>query len=164
MREAPSRSRYDAISARAQEVLAACQVEAPPVPVKAVAEAQGLRLAFVSFGRLRQSLPGFLDVSAATLFINSEDSLWQQASTMAYELGHWMLHRPLFQENPGRYILRLRGGAPANALQQEAAVFAGCLLAPAAFLRPVKDLAPPAELARLFLISTPLLENRLRHV
>jgi len=99
------------------------------------------------------------------LYVNPKDSTERQAFTMAHELGHWLLHRNVFLENPDLYPVLPRFHQPdkTDPLEKEANKFAACLLVPRNLVMPIKD-APVSVLAEIFGVSRTMMEFRLRDV
>jgi len=137
----------------------------PPIPVLEIANAEGVRVAFSSFGKLSADVAGFCDFEERTLYVNSEDPIIDQLFTIAHELGHWVMHRHLFQSDPTKYtaLPRMRRMLTGNRHEIEADAFAEYLLVPKRLLLPIKN-APVAELASIFAVSQALMEDRLKHV
>ena len=137
----------------------------PPIPVIDIAENNGVDVIFSNFGDAGDRVAGFCDFANARLYVNAKDAVNRQTFTIAHELGHWMLHREYFEENPEAYSIlpRFQNVGRSNAFEQEANDFAAKLLVPSRLLIPVKD-APVSELARIFAVSRMMMEIRLKHV
>tara|TARA_R110002049_G_C9097405_1_gene556741 strand:- start:812 stop:1297 length:486 start_codon:yes stop_codon:yes gene_type:complete len=137
----------------------------PPIPVLEIAESNGVNVIFADFGENSEKVAGLCDFPNARIYINEVEAPDRQAFTMAHELGHWILHRDVFLEDPDRYPVFPRFSQPnqADPLEKEANKFAACLLVPLRLLRPVKD-APVSQLASIFGVSRTMMEYRLRNV
>jgi len=70
-------------------------------------------------------------------------------------LGHYFLHRELFERYPNEYEVLFRApiGAAKDVLEQEANAFAANLLVPKNMLRKYMNVASVAELSNLFNVS-----------
>ncbi|AUQ49920.1 hypothetical protein PhaeoP83_01646 [Phaeobacter inhibens] len=160
---APMRPRWNLAENRANELTQ--DLSAPPIPVYEIAESSGVNVVFVDFGEHAESVSGLCDFNAARIYVNRDDSTERQTFTMAHELGHWLLHRDIFINDPDAYPVLPRFAKPdsKNPLEKEANKFAACLLVPNRLLRPVKD-APVAVLARIFGVSRLMMEYRLKNV
>jgi IrrE N-terminal-like domain len=104
----------------------------PPIPVLEIAENNGVNVIFHEFNKHKELIAGFCDFSTRRLYVNADDPLTRQAFTMAHELGHWMMHREYFVENPSEYPVLPRFQSPDrnNPYEQEANCFAANLLVP----------------------------------
>jgi Zn-dependent peptidase ImmA (M78 family) len=159
---------YRAINARAEAVLARHGVTQPPVPIKDIAEREGVDVQFVRFNKLGREIAGLTNFDAATILVNADDQLNRQTFTIAHELGHWLLHRELFEQSPQRYNVLLRtptgGQYNADPVEKEANAFAAAILMPAPMIRRVRDLVGVREMARMFAVSPEAMEFRLKNV
>ena len=138
---------------------------APPIPVLEIAEQNGVNVVFANFGENAEKVAGFCDFRGARLFINRDDIPTRQAFTMAHELGHWIMHREFFLQNPERYPVLPRFNNPdrSNIFEKEANCFAACLLVPKRLLVPVQS-ASVSALAQVFGVSRTMMEHRVSSV
>ena len=138
---------------------------APPIPVLEIAENSGVDVVFADFAEFNDDVAGFCDFNGAKLYVNANDYRNRQTFTIAHELGHWILHRDLFKDNPEEYPILMRYQAPDNnnPYEKEANFFAANLLVPTRLLVPVKEL-PPIRLAEIFSVSRIMMEHRLKNV
>lgn len=112
-----------------------------PIPVEAIAEAEGLRIVRCRLEIDGQQLDGLLHEDR--IEVNEGQALVRQRFTIAHELGHKILHG---------------GRAVDETAEREADTFAGALLLPAGFLkREFKKNSDPQALCRCFLVSKPAL-------
>lgn len=157
------RPRWHLAESKANELTK--NISAPPIPVYEIAESSGVNVVFVDFGAHAESVSGLCDFEAARIYVNKDDSTQRQTFTMAHELGHWLLHKELFLDDPDSYPVLPRFANPdsKNPLEKEANKFAACLLVPSRLLRPVRE-APPATLAKIFGVSRLMMEYRLKNV
>ncbi|MFI4965161.1 MAG: ImmA/IrrE family metallo-endopeptidase [Caulobacterales bacterium] len=159
---------YKAINAKAEALLSRHGVTQAPVPIKDIAEREGVDVQFVRFSTLGREVAGLTNFDDATIYVNADDQLNRQTFTIAHELGHWLLHRKLFEESPQRYSVLLRtptGGAyNTDPVEKEANAFAAAVLMPAPMVRRLKGLVGVREMARLFAVSPEAMEFRLKNV
>lgn len=158
-----TRPRWGHVERKANELTA--PYSAPPIPVHEIAENNGVNVVFADFGRHAEEVSGFCDFTGKRLYVNRDDSPRRQAFTMAHELGHWLLHRDIFTEDPDRYPVLPRFSDPnrEDPLEKEANRFAACLLVPERLLRPVIG-APITALADVFGVSRTMMEFRVKNV
>ena len=135
----------------------------PPIPVLEIAEREGIDVVLVDIDQHEKTVAGFVDFAGSRMFINNALSNEQKAETMAHELGHWLLHKEVFAAEPEKYAIMPRFTRPdlTSQYEIEANKFAAHLLIPSNLLEPVRK-QPPAMLAKLFLVSTDLIEERLK--
>lgn len=158
---------YALINRRAEEILEKHGISTPPVPIKDIVEAEGVRVRFVRFATLGAEIAGLTDFVSDTINVNAEDRLNRQTFTIAHEFGHWVLHKHLFERDPDRYQVLMRrplGRLNTDPLEKQANAFAAAILMPKFMVRNVKDLAGPQELARMFSVSVEAVEYRLKNV
>ncbi|UWQ52739.1 ImmA/IrrE family metallo-endopeptidase [Leisingera caerulea] len=137
----------------------------PPIPVLEIAEQNGVNVVFADFGENSEAVSGFCDFRNARIYVNSADLPERQSFTMAHELGHWLLHRTIYEQSPESYPVLPRFSNPNrhDPLEKEANKFAACLLVPERLLAPVKN-APVSALAGVFGVSRTMMEYRLKNV
>lgn len=154
--------RYDAVAARANELTR--PYSTPPIPVLEIAEKTGVDVVFADMGQHRDKVAGFCDFRAAKLYVNVDDPTNRQTFTIAHELGHWVLHRDVFINDPDRYpvLPRFQSVDTSDIYEREANSFAGHLLVPGRLLKPISDHSV-AVLARIFAVSASMMENRLKY-
>lgn len=158
---------YPAINARAEQIIREAGVTQPPIPIKDIVQTHGIDVRFVMFETMRNEIAGFTQFADNTIFVNADDGITRQTFTIAHEFGHWMLHRPLFEQDPARYHVLLRrpiGRTNPDPLEREANAFAAAILMPESMLRRVRDLAGTRELAYMFAVSPDAMEYRLKNV
>jgi Zn-dependent peptidase ImmA (M78 family) len=137
----------------------------PAIPVIELAEQNGVNVVFADLGRFKDSVAGLIDFETRKIYVNADDHSNRQRFTIAHELGHWMLHRKAFEENPEAYpvLPRFQHVEESNAFEQEANAFAAELLVPEHLLKQVMG-APVSALAPVFDVSRSMIENRLKNV
>jgi len=159
----PQRTRWDWVKERAETLTE--PYSTPPIPIVEIAEGRGVQVVLADFGEYRDKVAGFCDFNDAKLFVNQEDIRVRQMFTIAHELGHWVLHRDIFEQHPEAYpvLPRFQNAEPGNVLEQEANSFAANLLVPRRLLQPIQG-APVSVLAAIFQVSKTMMEFRLKHV
>lgn len=137
----------------------------PLIPVFEIAEENGVNVVFADFLEYSEKVSGFCDFENAKLFVNKSDSTNRQSFTIAHELGHWILHRNLFEAEPETYpvLPRFSKTDDSNPLEQEANHFAANLLVPKRLLKPLIH-APVSFLADVFGVSRIMMEYRVKNV
>lgn len=161
--QADDRPNFSGAREKARELVA--DFSAPSIPVVELAESNGVNVVFVDFGKYAEKVAGLLDFAERRIYVNKADIPERQRFTIAHELGHWMLHRPVFEGNPEQYPIlpRFQSVDKNNAFEQEANAFASELLVPQHLLTQVRH-APPAALADVFNVSRTMMEYRLKNV
>ena len=146
---------YARVKREALSVLSKYGVEKPPVPIYQIVEDQGVDVKFVKFNTLSDKVAGFTKFDEATIYVNADDVMNRQTWTIAHEFGHWMLHKHLFEQDPGRYsvLMRRAQGRNEDTLEKEANAFARQILIPEKLLKQVKGKADTFDLAKMFLVS-----------
>ena len=137
----------------------------PPIPVLEIAEQNGVNVVFAKFGASSGQVAGYCDFRKAKLFVNVEDGPRRQSFTIAHELGHWLMHRSIFVDNPGIYPVLPRFSRPVNndPREKEANTFAAHLLVPDHLLKPVLNpFVSAAALADVFFVSRIMMEIRMK--
>ena len=159
----PTSARWNVAKAAADRLTKRFSV--PPIPVIEIAESNGVDVVFTGFGEHNDTVAGLCDFAAAKLYVNKDDIAERQYFTIAHELGHWILHRNVFVENPDLYpvLPRFQRTARHDPMEQEANCFAANLLVPERLLTPVKS-APPSRLASIFQVSKTMMEFRASNV
>ncbi|MCO7736449.1 ImmA/IrrE family metallo-endopeptidase [Brucella intermedia] len=136
----------------------------PPVPVVEIAEMNGVNVVFSDMGKFAEDVAGLIDFRAKRIYVNKADRPQRQRFTVAHELGHWILHREAFEQNPDAYpvLPRFQAVERSNAFEQEANAFASEILVPKHLLEPVSK-APVSMLADIFDVSKTMMEIRLQY-
>jgi Zn-dependent peptidase ImmA (M78 family) len=141
----------------------------PPVYVDKIIRNQGLEIKRVRFKGDYEDVSGFLDIKEKSIYVNIAESYERQNFTKAHELGHWILHRELFEHDPNKQIL-LRSKAKAdgqNDEEKEANAFAAKLLIPKRLLIESIRSFPKAslsDLARMFQVSCEFMGYRIEDI
>ena len=158
-----TRPRWDLAEATADRLTE--PFSAPPIPVHEIAEQNGVNVVFADFGKHAETVAGFCDFKAKRLYVNAMDQAVRQSFTIAHELGHWLLHRAIFEGEPAKYPVLPRFTEPNqnDPLEKEANKFAASLLVPKRLLLPVRG-ASVAALAEIFGVSRTMMEFRVKNV
>lgn len=139
---------------------------APLIPVLEIAQQNGANVVFTDFAKRSELVSGYCDFRNARLYVNCRDIPQRQSFAIAHELGHWLIHKGIFLNDPEAYsfLPRFNKTDSSNALEREANRFAANLLVPERLLRPLrKPFASASALADLFYVSRTMMEIRLRH-
>lgn len=115
---------------------------AAPVPVKEIAEQNGVQILLADFGEHRDEASGVCDFSKKKILVNFADLPARRRFTIAHERG---------RTTPARWNRR------ANR-------FAAHLLVPDRLLRPVAKVATASQLADIFGVSRTMMEIRMNSV
>jgi len=137
----------------------------PPIPVLEIAEQNGVSVVFANFGSNSRLVAGYCDFRKAQLFVNVDDKPRRQSFTIAHELGHWLMHREIYRNNPNSYpVLPRFSHSPNNdPREKEANKFAAHLLVPDRLLKPVLSPGVSATaLANIFFVSRTMMEIRMK--
>lgn len=148
--------------AKAQELTA--DYSSPPIPVLEIAERLGLSVGISTFGQYSKDVSGFIDFSENRIHVNHLNSFPRKLFTIAHEIGHWVLHRELYERYPSKYqVLARQTGIKLDKYEKEANSFAASLLVPEHLLKPVRSHGA-ATLASIFCVSREMMEYRLKNV
>ena len=150
-----SQVRWQFVRKMAAKVLKDSKVTAPPVDLRAIAEAHGIQYCEVE--EFPDSVDALIIEDGRTVYaaVNARQHLHRQRFSLAHELGHFFLHRDFRYDqdvtidNPPSEESDIGSKDPAEA---EADLFAGELLVPLAMLKLHVGKDVP-ELARIFLVS-----------
>jgi Zn-dependent peptidase ImmA (M78 family) len=155
---------YPKARTTALRVLQDNHVVRPPVIPREMAESYGLRVEVMELPSDLMRVAGFIDFNQSKIFINSADHYNRQAFTIAHELGHFLMHKDLFEKHPQRYkvLLRMPLGSENDAIEQEANAFAAELLVPLKMIRRYRQYATEDDLAKLFAVSPEVIRYRLK--
>jgi Zn-dependent peptidase ImmA (M78 family) len=150
--------------AAARKVLRDSHITRPPIVPREIAESYGLRVQVVILPEHLQQVAGFIDFSDRTIFVNESDHYNRQTFTIAHEIGHFLLHKDLFDQHPEKYNVLLREpiGAATDPIEKEANAFAADLLVPLDLLNLYRKYATEDELAKLFAVSKEVIGYRLK--
>jgi Zn-dependent peptidase ImmA (M78 family) len=127
-----------------------------------IAQNDGLRVVIGHFPEKWGDVAGFINFDKKEMGINAADPEVRGRFTAAHELGHWFLHRSLFQSHPEQYKVMTRAplGRIKDPLEQEANAFAAALLVPLDILKKYAHIAYDDELGRLFGVSEEVIRYR----
>lgn len=135
-------------------------VTKPPINPVEIAARLDVKVWFVEFAGEYSKVSGFYDVDEQAIYVNKDEYPHRQTFTVAHELGHHLLHKEWAQSGDYKMLFRDEKGSK-DAHEQEANAFAANLLVPRSMLMEYKNLANVSDLATLFLVSAPVIENRL---
>lgn len=144
----------------ALELLEQFGVTKPPINPVDIAKSLGVKVWFVNFSGEYDKVSGFYDVDEKAIYVNKDEYPHRQTFTVAHELGHHILHKEWAKSSDYKMMFRNEGPSK-DPHEQEANAFAANLLVPRKMLDEYKSLASPSELAELFLVSLPVIANRM---
>lgn len=93
-----TKPRYSLAQEKADELTRA--YSSPPIPALEIAESHGVDVVFDTFASYKDLMSGFCDFQSNKLYVNAADHVHRQNFTIAHELGHWILHREYFLNDP----------------------------------------------------------------
>jgi|GEM_PF-1203411 len=129
---------YNLAKETALSVLRDNFVQSPPVKILQIASNYGLVVKDADFGQdFDRRVSGFIDPKNKIIYLNSQDPDNRKAFTIAYHLGHWLMHKNALLENPNKYAILHKaplGSDSADLLEKKANFFAAELLVPKALL------------------------------
>ncbi len=134
---------------------------APPIDPVTIARELGAKVSFVSLPK-HPNVSGFYDAQDDAIYIAMGEYPKRQTFTIAHELGHRLLHREWAASNDYRVMLRDQSLMVIDEKEQEANAFAAHLLVPRDMLDEYRHVASIQELSTLFVVSMPVIRNRLR--
>lgn len=156
------RPEYSRVKAEVAAIHERFGVSDPPVDPVRLAREMGIGVHFVKFSGEHTQIAGFYDFEDNAIYVNADEWPLRQTFTVAHELGHAILHREWARS--GEYTVLLRNGAYSgeDAHEKEANAFAAHLLVPRSMLNRYWTNLSIGELSRLFAVSVPMIENRLK--
>lgn len=123
-------SRLQQIVAEADRL--SSEFSGPPIPVHEIAERNGVNVVVADFGNSSNAVSGYSKFEENRLYVNKDDGIMRQLYAIAHELGHWVLHRRIIEEDPDCYDALPRFYDPDRSvsLEQEADIFAANIMIP----------------------------------
>ncbi len=146
----------------ALRILSEFGFDEPPIDPIRIANDMGINVRFARFSdKFNNNVSGFFDADENTIFVNSEEFPLRQTFTVGHELGHNVLHRDWARSKNYRVLLRDDTEQQKDSIEREANVFAAHLLVPRSLLIRYHKIASIKELSDLFMVSAPVIKNRL---
>lgn len=145
----------------AKRILDEFGFSAPPINPVTIARELGVQVSFVSLPE-HPNVSGFYDAEDDAIYVAKGEYPKRQTFTIAHELGHRLLHREWAATNDYRVMLRDQSLMVVDEKEQEANTFAAHLLVPRNMLDEYRHVASIEELSTLFVVSMPVIRNRLR--
>ncbi len=155
---------YRKARSKAAEVLRVNRIVRPPVAPREIAQSYGLTVDVVDLPADLSNVAGFIDFGAKQILVNSAEHYNRQTFTIAHELGHFLLHKDLFDAHPDQYkvLLRMPVGSQVDPIEKEANAFAADLLVPLDMLKLYRKYATESDLAKLFAVSSEVIRYRMK--
>lgn len=164
-------------AAEAKEILRQYGITSAPVPVDAIARHMGVE---IRYSALDDELSGmiFIKDGHAIIGVNKLHHPNRQRFTIAHELGHFVMHKPLITNEvhvDKQFKVLMRDSNAATGTQRvevEANQFAAALLMPEPLVLKaiadhtfdIDDESPLSELAKQFKVSRQTMEYRVRNL
>lgn len=150
----------------ALDVLAKQGIFQPPVNPAEIARSMGVSVHFVTFNNqeIVEKVSGFYDAEDDAIYVNTDEVPLRQTFTIAHELGHRILHREWAESEDYKMLFRQESDSndsKNDPKEKEANTFAANLLVPRYILNNYYNIASLEKLSRLFVVSVPLIKNRL---
>jgi len=155
---------YNKVQNMIEELRKKYSLYKPPINPLEIARNEGIEVKFVRFGDGHEDISGFYDPDDNVIYVNKDEPPKRQTFTIAHELGHALLHRD-WAKTENYHVLR-RNSSPNlfgvnEPHEKEANAFAAHLLVPSDLLDRFYPQLHEKELARLFAVSLPVIENRI---
>lgn len=154
-----TRADFKGAEKMAAKVLRDFDIDRPPIDPVEIAQQMDVRVAFVEFASDFNAVSGFYDARETAIYVNKADPPFRQTFTVAHELGHHLMHRDWAMST--EYQVLLRDTDRVDPYEQEANAFAAHLLVPKHMLDRYMKMASVADLSKLFLVSIPVIKNRM---
>jgi len=149
---------------KALEILDQFGYTSPPVDPVKIARDLGIRVFFADFKDEDDKISGFFFAEKNEIYINKHEYPQRQTFTIAHELGHKFLHEDWLKSSNYQVLLREPIPSVANdPKEREANAFAAHLLVPRFMLDKYYKIASLDELAKLFVVSVPVIKARLEY-
>jgi len=147
----------------ALKLLASFGYDEPPVDPVRIANDLGVSVVFAKFAEADAAVSGFYDPAEDGIYVNSDEYPRRQTFTVAHELGHRMLHLEWAKSNDYKVLRRDDTERYKDPKEIEADTFAAHLLVPKSLLRRYYKIATVQQMSDLFLVSAPVIKNRLKY-
>ncbi|HLX54303.1 MAG TPA: ImmA/IrrE family metallo-endopeptidase [Aquella sp.] len=153
---------YKRAESEAQKLLESLGYTKPPVDPLEIAIELNIPVKFVNFSDEYNNISGFYYYKDNSIYVNKTERPNRQTFTIAHELGHKILHEEWIKSDNYQVLFREQLAIPSkDPKEQEANCFAANLLVPKEMLIMYKDIASIDELSTLFMVSKPVIRNRL---
>lgn len=138
----------------------------PPIHIDEIAKNYGLKIVEADFGVYSNSVAGLINPKDNTIYVNKQDSSTRKAFTIAHELGHFLLHNTILnEEGKEKYKVLYRkplGELNSDPVEQEANCFAANLLVPSSLLVKYKN-SDINTIAKIFGVSPEVIGYRMKN-
>lgn len=130
-------------------------------PVRICRELIGIDVFFAYFAGYESAISGFFYPKNNAIYVNKQEPPKRQTFTIAHELGHKILHEDWAKTNEYQVLYRDTTKMTQDWREVEANTFAANLLVPRFMLDRYYKIATIEELAKIFVVSMPVIKNRL---
>lgn len=159
MKKAPD---YSHVLREVKNILDEYGIVRPPINPVEIARDKGFEIKFVTFSGEYESVSGFYDPSECAIYVNKNESPLRQTFTIAHELAHAILHKDWAESDGYKVLWRDPSrNTTDDPYEKEANVFAANLLVPRDMLSQYYDELSLPDLSKLFVVSVPVIRNRL---
>lgn len=153
---------YKKAESEALKLLEVLGYTKPPIDPLEIANELNIPVKFVKFAEEYDNISGLYYHKDNTIYVNKAERPNRQTFTIAHELGHKILHEEWIKSDSYQVLFREQLVTPStDPKEQEANCFAANLLVPKEMLLMYKDIASIEELSTLFMVSKPVIRNRL---
>jgi Zn-dependent peptidase ImmA (M78 family) len=155
------RPNYSKAKTHALDLLRRFEINQPPVDPVHLARQLGTKVFFVKFDDRDQNISGFFDAGEDAIYVNKAEWPLRQTFTVAHELGHRILHEEWAKSSEYKMLFRDQDASDDDPYEKEANAFAANLLVPRFMLDDVWTEYSAEQLSKLFVVSVPVIRNRI---
>lgn len=153
---------YQKAREEALELLDKFGYSSPAVDPKKICEDLGIGVYFAKFSGEDDNISGFFYGERNEIYVNIDEYPRRQTFTIAHELGHKIMHEKWLNSAEYKVLLRTPINNTYDPKEKEADTFAANLLVPKFMLDRYYKIASIEELATLFMVSAPVIRNRIK--
>lgn len=152
---------YKKAEQEALKLLKELGYESPPVKTTDVAAHLGLSVYAVDMPAKFEKVAGYVNLEENEIIVNKADPIKRKTFTIAHEIGHYVLHKSIFEKDPSKQkvLFRHQITKSNDPIEKEANAFAANLLVPMYLLNQYKDYSR-GILSTLFGVSQEVIKFR----